>query len=178
VAKRIAVKDQVVRGDVVALLVDEIHLDRFFAGRIPVRSKEPKASFVPADVSNHIFKSEILTALKWTLRGLEPLYDKTSQAYLFFPDRPISRKQLAFVIEDLLIRIIGDEALSNKFFGQAQSPHPDVPGSAPWFNAVMNAVSRGLMEPDLSGEFRPDDVTDGAELLLAIMRLRNVMNIY
>ena len=34
------------------------------------------------------------------------------------------------------------------------------------------------MEPDLSGAFRPDDYVDGAELILAVMRLRNVMNIH
>ncbi|NIA10385.1 MAG: S-layer homology domain-containing protein [Nitrospiraceae bacterium] len=178
VAKRIAVKDRVVRADVAALLVDEIHLDRFLAGRIPVASKEPKASFIPADVDNHLFKSEILTVLKWHLRGLEPLYDKTSRAYLFYPDKPITRKELALVLEDLLIKMTGDKSLATKYFGQKNSPYPDVSPTSSYFNAVMNVVSRGLMEPDLSGEFRPDDFTDGAEVLLAILRLRDVMNIY
>jgi hypothetical protein len=39
-------------------------------------------------------------------------------------------------------------------------------------------VSRNLMETGLSGAFRPEDVADGAELLLAVMRLRDAMNIY
>ncbi len=47
-----------------------------------------------------------------------------------------------------------------------------------WFNAVMNCTTRGLMEPDISGEFRPDDKVEGAELILALMKLRNIMNIY
>jgi hypothetical protein len=42
----------------------------------------------------------------------------------------------------------------------------------------MNATTRGLMEPDLSGEFRPEATVDGAELLLAVMKLRNIMNIH
>lgn len=178
VAKRIAVKDRVVRADVAALLVDEIHLDRFLAGRIPVASEEPKASFIPADVGKHLFKSEILIVLKWHLRGLEPLYDETSRAYLFYPDKPMTRKELALILEDLLIKITGDESLATRYFGQKNSPYPDVSPTSSCFNAIMNAVSRGLMEPDLSGEFRPDDFVDGAEQLLAILRLRDVMNIY
>ena len=178
VAKRIAIKDGVNRADVAALLVDEVHLDRFLAGRIPVPEKKSKESFVPADVGNNMFKPEILIVLKWGLRGLEPTYDKTSRAYLFFPDKPITRKELAFILEDLLVKITGDKSLPTKYYGQKNSPHPDVPPTSSYFNSVTNVVTRGLMEPDLSGAFRPDDDVDGAELLLAVLRLRNVMNIH
>jgi len=178
VAKRIAIKDGVDRADVAALLVDEIHLDRFLAGRIPVPQKKAKQSFVPADVTNNLFKPEILIVLKWGLRGLEPIYDKTSKAYLFYPQKPITRKELAFILEDLLIKIVGDESLATKYIGQRTSPYPDVPPTYSYFNSVTNAVTRGLMEPDLSGAFRPDDEVDGAELLLSVLRLRNVMNIH
>ncbi|OAQ20929.1 S-layer homology domain-containing protein [Thermosulfurimonas dismutans] len=178
VAKKIAVKDQVGRGDVAALLVDELHLDKFFSGRIPIPGSEPKPDFVPADVMNHMFKEEILTVIKWRVRGLEPVYDETTKAYLFKPDEPLTRKELAFILEDLLIKITGDKSLATKYFGQDTSPYPDVSPTAPWFNAVMNVVTRGLMETNLSGAFRPNDYVDGAELLLAILRLRNVMNVY
>jgi len=176
VAKRIAIKDGVDRADVAALLVDEVHMDRFLAGRIPVPEKKSKESFVPADISNNMFKAEILIVLKWGLRGLEPTYDKTSRAYLFYPDKPITRKELAFILEDLLVKIEGDPSLPTKYYGQKNSPYPDVPPTSSSFNSVTNAVTRGLMEPDLSGAFRPDDKVDGAELLLAVLRLRNVMN--
>jgi len=178
VAKRIAIKDKVNRADVSALLVDEIHLDRFLAGRIPVPQKKTKPSFVPADILNNMFKPEILIVLKWGLRGLEPLYDKTSKAYLFYPDRGVTRKELAFILEDLLVKITGEKDLATKYFGQKNSPFPDVPSSSSYFNAVMNVVTRGLMEPDLSAAFRPDDYATGAELLLAVLRLRNVMNVH
>jgi len=177
VAKKIAVKDKVGRGDVAALLVDELHLDRFFAGRIPSPNR-PEADFIPADVLNHIFKDEILTVTSWKVRGLEPTYDTVTKAYLFKPDKPLTRKEVAFILEDLLIKLTGDQGLATKYFGEAHSPYPDVPPSAAWFNAVMNVVTRGLMEADLSGAFRPNDYVDGAELLLAVMRLRNIMNIY
>ncbi len=178
VAKGIAVKEGVVRADVAALLVDEIHLDRFLAGRIPTPEKQSKETFIPADVINNLFKSEILIVTKWGLRGLEPLYDTTSKAYLFYPERSVTRKELAFILEDILMKITGDKSLATKYFGQKNSPYPDVPVSSSSYNAVMNAVTRGLMEPDLSGAFRPDDNADGAELILAVMRLRNVMNVH
>ncbi len=178
VARKIAVKDRVGRGDVAALLVDELHLDRFFAGRIRVRSTEPKADFVPADVVNHMFRNEIMTVVKWHVRGLEPTYDPTTRAYLFKPDAPLTRKELALILEDLLIKITGDQSIATKYFGMDHSPFPDVPPTVPWFNAVMNVVSRGLMEPELSGEFRPNDYVDGAELILAVMKLRNVLHNY
>jgi hypothetical protein len=163
---------------VAALLVDEIHLDRFLAGRIKAPEKKDPNAFVPADVRDNLFKPEILIVTKWGLRGLEPIYDKTSRAYLFYPSKPITRKQLAFVLEDILIKITGDESLASKFYGQSNSPYPDVPPTSSYYNAVTNSVTRGLMAPDLSGAFRPDDNTDGAELLQSVMRLRNVMNIH
>jgi tetratricopeptide (TPR) repeat protein len=178
VTKKIAVKDHVVRADVAALLVDDLHLDRLMAGRIAAPSKDARAAFVPADIVNNPFRSEILTVLKWKLRGLEPKFDNTTQAYLFNPEGHIKRKELAFMLEDLLMKISGDEGITTAHFGQNRSPYPDVPPSSPWFNAVMNAVSRNLMESDLSGAFRPEDTADGAELLLAVLRLRDAMNIY
>lgn len=178
IAKRIAIKNKVGRADVAALLVDEIHLGRLMAGRIPVPNQRPKVSFIPADIINSPFRAEIMTALKWRVRGLEPQYDQTSKAYLFHPNAPIKRKELAFILEDLLTKITGKAGLSTAYFGERRSPYPDVPPSAPWFNAVMNVVSRNLMEPGISGAFRPDDPANGAELLLAVMRLRDAMNIY
>ena len=178
VAKKIAVKEAITRADVAALLVDEIHLDRFLAGRIPVKSQIPKADFVPADALNHVFKNEIATVTKWNVRGLEAQYDHTTRAYLFRPQAFVKRKELALTLEDLIVKLIGDEKLPTAYFGTEKTPFPDVPVNVAWFNAVMNVTTRGLMEPDLSGEFRPDDYVDGAELLLAVMKLRNVMNIY
>ncbi len=178
VAKRIAVKDKVTRADVAALLVDEIHLDKLFSGRIPVKSKLPKVDFVPADVMDHPFSKEITTVIKWNVRGLEAKYDKLTKAYLFKPGSYIKRKEFAFILEDLLIKLTGDKGLANAYFGSERSPFPDVPVNVAWFNAVMNVTTRGLMEADISGEFRPDDYVEGADLILAIMKLRNLMNIY
>ncbi|WP_432735902.1 S-layer homology domain-containing protein [Maridesulfovibrio sp. FT414] len=178
VAKKIAVKDEVVRADVAALLVDELHLDRLFAGRIPVPNQKLKADFVPADVVHHMFEPEIMTVLKWHVRGLQPQYDQKTRAELFFPDKPMTRKELALVLEDVLIKLTGDESMSSIHLGQSRSLYPDVKSTDAYYNAVVNVVNRNLMETGLSGAFRPDDKMDGADLILSLMRLRNIMNVY
>jgi len=180
VGKKIAVKDSVSRGDLTALLVDEMKVEKLFAGRIPVKSQlaAMKAEFTPADVLSHPFRDEVLTIMKWKVRGLEPKFDQTTKAYLFKPDDRVKRGEMAFILEDVLIKLTGDEKLATAFFGQDRSPFPDVKATSPYYNAVLNMTSRGIMEGDLSGEFRIAEPVDGAEAILAIRMLQQKINIY
>jgi tetratricopeptide (TPR) repeat protein len=179
VGRQIATRDQVSRGDLAAFLVDELKVDQLFAGRIPVRAiaDQQRAPFIPADVLSHPFKTDMLTLMKWQIRGLEPQYDAQTRAPLFRPDAAVARKEVAIVLEDVLIKLTGDERLASAFIGQDKSPFPDVVPTAPWYNAVVNAVTRGLMKTELSGEFRPDAPADGAEVLLAVRVLKQRLNI-
>lgn len=180
VGKEIALKDSVARGDMAALLVDELKIDKLFAGRIPVRSQieKLKPEYVPADAEKSQFKDEILTLMKWKVRGLEPMADAATKTSLFKPLEAISRKELALVLEDVIIKLTGDEKMASAFFGHERSPFPDVQPTSAWYNAIMNMTTRSLMETELSGEFRPDDKVDGAEALLAIRVLKQKLNIY
>jgi hypothetical protein len=85
---------------------------------------------------------------------------------------------MAFILEDILIKLTGDEKLATAYFGQERSPFPDVRPSSSLYNAVMNMTTRSIMESELSGEFRINDPVDGAEALLAIRMLKQKMNIY
>jgi len=180
VGKQIAVKDSVTRADLAALLIVEMKLDKLFAGRIPVQSQldQMKAEFTPADVVNHPFVQEVLTIMKWKVRGLEPKYDETTKAYLFKPQDVVKRGEMALILEDVLIKLTGNEGLATAFFGHEKSPFPDVRKTSPFYNAVMNMTTRGIMEGELSGEFRIDAPVDGAEALLAMRVLKQKMNIY
>jgi tetratricopeptide (TPR) repeat protein len=179
VGKKIAIKDAVSRGDLTALLIDEMKLDKLFAGRIPLASDTKRqADFTPADAVSSPFKQEILTAMKWKVRGLEPKFDDITQAYLFKPADGVTRGEMAFILEDVLVKLTGDEKLSTAYFGQDRSPFPDVRATSPVYNAVMNVTTRGIMEGELSGEFRPNDTVDGAEALLAVRVLKQRINIY
>ena len=176
VALKVAILDEVSRGDVAALMVSELKLDSLFAGRIRVRSQEKEAEFTPADMLDHPFKDEVATIMKWNVRGLSPIYDSTTRAYLFKPQIIVNRKDLALMLEDVLIQITGQEKIASQSIGQ-NSPFPDVTSTVGWFNAVMTVTTRGLMKPKLSGEFQPDDPVTGADLLLAIVTLRDVLNV-
>lgn len=180
VGKQIAVKDAITRGDLAALLIDEMKIDKLFAGRIPAQSQvdKMKAEFTPADILSDKFKEEILTILKWKVRGLEPKYDDNTKAYLFMPGDAVKRGEMAFILEDVLIKLTGDEKLATAYFGADKSPFPDVRATSPLFNAVMNMTTRSIMESELSGEFRIEQPVDGAEALLAMRVLRQRLNIY
>lgn len=180
IGKEVAVKESVKRGDMAALLTDEVKIDRLFAGRIPVKSEidRMKPEFIPVDLKDNPFREEALTMMKWGIRGLEPVYDEGSKAYLFNPDEPIKRKDFALVLEDILIKITGDQKMATAFVGHSKSPFPDVKPAAAWYNAIMNVTTRNIMETELSGEFRPDAVVDGAEAVLAIRVLKQRLDIY
>ncbi len=179
VGKSIATRDNVSRADLAALLIDELKIDKVMAGRIP-RASQPakKAEFIPADMTSHPFKEEVLTLMKWHVRGMEPKYDDTSRAYLFKPGDPVTRGEMAFILEDVLIKLTGDEKIATAYFGQDNSPFPDVKATSAVYNAVMNMTSRSIMESELSGEFRVNSPVDGAEALLAIRVLKQKITIY
>ncbi len=180
IGRKIAIKDSITRGDLAALLVDELNIDQLSAGRIPAQSQTDKikAEFIPADVLNYHFKDEVLNILKWKIRGLEPKYDETTQAYLFKPADKVKRGEMALIMEDVLIKLTGNEKLATAYFGQERSPFPDVKPTSAFYNAVMNMTTRNIMEGELSGEFRVDDPVDGADALLAIRVLKTKMNTY
>jgi len=180
VGKKIAAQDVVTRADLAALLVDELKLDKLFAGRIPVASQLAKmqADFTPADMVNHPFKDEVLTMMKWKVRGMEPKFDAATNAPLFKPADSVTRGEMAFILEDVLIKLTGDDKLATAYFGQDKSPFPDVRSTSPFYNAVINMTTRGIMEGELSGEFRLTEAVDGADALLAIRVLNQKKNIY
>ncbi len=180
VGRKIAIKDSISRGDLAALLVDELKIDQLFAGRINAQAQtnKMKAEFTPADVLNYHFENEVLTVMKWKIRGLEPGYDEKTQAYLFKPGNKVKRGEMALILEDVLVKLTGNEKLATAYFGQERSPFPDVKPTSAYYNAVMNMTTRNIMEGELSGEFRVDDPVDGAEALLAIRVLEQKINTY
>jgi hypothetical protein len=94
------------------------------------------------------------------------------------PKEPILRGEMALILEDVLIKLTGDDKLATAYFGQDKSPFPDVKPTSTFYNAVMNMTTRGIMEGELSGEFRIGEPVDGAEAILAMRVLKQRMNIY
>ncbi len=179
VGKSIATKESVSRADLAGLIIDELKIEKVMAGRIPLATQAAKkAEFTPADMTNHPFKEEVLTLMKWNVRGMEPKYDDATRAYLFKPADPVTRGEMAFILEDVLIKLTGDEKIATAYFGQDRSPFADVKPTSALYNAVMNMTTRNIMESELSGEFRVTAPVDGAEALLAIRTLKQRINTY
>ncbi|MBF0454905.1 MAG: S-layer homology domain-containing protein [Magnetococcales bacterium] len=164
----IAIRDEVTRGEIAALLVTELALDPYFAkgGRTSVQTVEP------VDLFDHPYRNEILTLSKWQIKGLSPLINSTTGGTVFDPDILVDRKGLALILEDILQHIRGAKGVAG-LTKASQSPFPDVSKHDDWFGAVRVVTAGGLMKPDLTGAFRPDGPVSGANLLLAVMTLKN-----
>jgi S-layer homology domain len=184
IGKKIALIDKIDRADVAALFDQEMNLEKLFTKRgvktydtsfkAPTEASTAMATetvtkMEPAtDISDNWLKPSIETVLKLQIRGLE-----AGPNHKFEPDKLITKGEFALMLEDILIKVNGDEKLATKFLG-ATSPFPDVRNDLYSFNAIMTVTSRGFLEADkATGEFRPGDPVSGADALLAIREFKN-----
>jgi tetratricopeptide (TPR) repeat protein len=187
IGKKIALIEEITRADVAALFVQELLLEKLYEKRTPKRFdtsfQAPVKTFeadrivkaeATTDVQNHVLRTDIETIMRLGVRGLEPSPD-----HKFFPNEKITRAAYALMIEDILIKVSGDEKLATKFIG-SKSPFPDLRNDLPYFNAVMVMTSRGVMEAkDLStGEFAPMGTVSGADALLIIRKLKDELRFF
>jgi tetratricopeptide (TPR) repeat protein len=177
--KKIALVERITRADAAALFLEELKIDVLYARRTPktfdTAFKDPeKAKSTAAgrtgaaDIGGHPLRADIEGMIQIGMRGLEVYPDGN-----FRPDELVDRASYAMMIEDILVKVTGDNALATRFIG-GRSPFPDLRADLPYFNAVMVATSRGLMEVrDItSGEFAPLAPVGGADALLVIRKMR------
>ena len=184
IGKKIALIDKIDRADVAALFDQEMNLEKLFTKRgvktydtsfkAPTEASTAMATetvtkMEPAtDIADNWLKPSIETVLKLQIRGLE-----AGPNHKFEPDKLITKGEFALMLEDILIKVSGDEKLATKFLG-ATSPFPDVRNDLYSFNAIMTVTSRGFLEADkATGEFRAADPVSGADALLAIREFKN-----
>jgi len=187
IGKKIALIEEITRADVAALFIQELLLEKLYKKRTPKRFdtayQAPGKKFeadrivkaeAATDIQNHVLRADIDTVLRLGVRGLEPSPD-----HKFFPSAKINRAAYAMMIEDILIKVSGDEKLATKFVG-SKSPFPDLRNDLPYFNAVMVMTTRGVMEAkDLStGEFAPMGPVSGADALLIIRKLKDELRFF
>jgi tetratricopeptide (TPR) repeat protein len=185
VGKEIALLDRINRADVAALFIEELALDRLFEKRggktFDTSFKSPGKAFEadkvvamePAtDVANHPLKADIDVVVKLGVRGLEP-----SPEHKFEPNKPITKAEYAVMLEDIMMKVTGDDKLATQFIGQ-KSLFPDVRSDVYYFNAAMILSSRGILEADkMTGEFGANQVVSGADALLAIRMFKEALKI-
>ncbi len=170
--KRIALVESLTRADTAALFMEELKIDKLFERRSPETfASERKAAI---DIRDHVLRNDIEGILKIGIRGLEVYPDEA-----FHPDDLITRAVFAMMIEDIIIKITGNDGLSRKFIG-AVSPFPDLKNDHPSFNAVMVVTTRGIMQArDLTtGVFSPLGAISGADALLIIRKLQDELRYF
>ncbi len=182
VGKKIALLEKITRADVAALFIEELEIDELFRKRTPKQFdttfKDPEKKFVsgeyvkipPAtDIEDHVLKTDIDAVIAIGIKGLQPFPDHTYKPY-----KVITRAEFAMMIEDILIKITGEDSLATKFIG-SPSPFPDLRGDLPYFNAAMVCTTRNIMETKdvATGEFDPQGAVSGADSLLSIRTLKS-----
>jgi hypothetical protein len=181
VGKKIALVKEITRGDVAALFIQELKLDTLYEKRtvkeFDTRYKDPVKQFetemiekVPpaTDIADYVLKTDVDAVIRIGVRGLEPFADHTFQPY-----KTITRAEYAVMIEDILIKVTGDQKLATEFIGST-SPFPDLRSDLHYFNAVMVCTTRGILQADVAtGEFNSMGTISGADALLAIRTLKS-----
>ncbi|MBW2645159.1 MAG: tetratricopeptide repeat protein [Deltaproteobacteria bacterium] len=181
VGKKIALVKEITRGDIAALFIQELKLDTLYEKRtvkeFDTRYKDPVKQFetemiekVPpaTDIADYVLKTDVDIVIRIGVRGLEPFADHT-----FKPYKTITRAEYAVMIEDILIKVTGDQKLATKFIGST-SPFPDLRSDLHYFNAVMVCTTRGILQADVAtGEFNSMGTISGADALLAIRILKS-----
>jgi len=184
IGKKLALVDKIDRADIAALFDQEMNLEKLFTKRgvktYDTSFKAPTEASsatqtekiikmeAATDIADHWLKPSIDMVLKLQVRGLG-----AGPNHTFHPDKLISKGEFALMLEDILIKISGDEKLATKFLG-ATTPFSDVRNDQYFFNAAMIATSRGFIEADkATGEFRPGDAVSGADALLSIREFKN-----
>jgi hypothetical protein len=177
--KQIAFVEKITRADAAALFMEELKIDTLYKKRTPktfdTSFKDPekaaiktKTAALPADIANHPLKADIEGIIEIGVRGLETYPDG-----LFRPNDLVERAAYAMMIEDILIKVSGDNALATRFIGST-SPFPDLRSDLPYFNAVMVVTTRQIMGAKniTTGEFVPMGPVAGADALLIIRKIR------
>jgi len=178
--KKIALVEKITRADAAALFMEELKIDVLYKKRtvktFDTSFKDPdkakaaagKAPATAGDIAGHPLKTDIEDVLQLGVRGLENQPDGN-----FLPNEPVTRAAYAMMIEDILIKVTGDNSLATKYIG-GPSTFPDLRSDLPYFNAVMVVTSRGIMQAKSlsTGEFAPLESVSGVEALLIIKKFK------
>ncbi|MEI6314041.1 MAG: S-layer homology domain-containing protein [Syntrophus sp. (in: bacteria)] len=177
--KKIALVEKLSRADAAALFMEELKIDVLYKKRTPkefdTSFKDPDKASAPGrsgpsanDIATNPLKMDIEGIMQLGVRGLEVYPDGNFQ-----PNDFVNRAAYAMMIEDILIKVTGDNKLATKFIGST-STFPDLRSDLPYFNAVMVVTSRGIMQAKSlsTGEFAPMDAVSGVEALLIIKKFK------
>ncbi len=170
VGKKIALVEKITRADLAALFAEELRINRYF--KTPPVLKHQAETELDAlyakDIKGHWAEGYINTMLNLGVMEAH----KNGQ---FLPTAPVKRADFAWFVQNILLKVQRLDDLATRFV-DSSSPFSDVSKGAYYFNAVMLVTTRGILNADFeSGNFHPNATVSGAEALLALRKLREVM---
>ena len=118
--------------------------------------------------------SSLSTDPKPTLEGALPALKNAD--LLLSPDAladsPVTRKDVAYFFWGIVARMERNPKLLSRYRTKyGVSPVPDAPADAPWFDSVLGAVEREIMDLSDGVNFHPDDPVTGLEYLGMLSKL-------
>ena len=154
----LALKVAITRADAATFLIEGIQLDE----HLPTSNENTASDSLldrarePVDYGQSPARSAIEQLNQLGLRSL------SVRKGVFHPDRLLTRVEMALLIEDILYEKF---AQSRTQYLGSPSPFSDLGSNSAGFNAVINAVSRGLMQANENGLIRPDGFVSGADFM-------------
>lgn len=164
---QLAYRSSVSRAEIASLLINEIQLAQILDRDVYTPSQGETSDQALTDYQDHAKREDILTVHRLGLRSLKIRNGK------FSPDKSVTRLDLALIIEDILFL---KEAISRTRFIGNPSPFSDLKTSSTGFNAMMTAVTRGLIEARDNGQIQPAAEVSGAETVLVLRRFKKMLN--
>ncbi len=175
---KIALKEEISRGELAVLLLEELKLAELVLKRRPIKdganfqTPGDQASLSnpseATDIGNYWAKPWIEEILALGVPGLELFPDHSFQ-----PEQALTRANYALVNQGILVLLSGDRSLSIRYVGES-SRFPDVRSDFYAYNAIALSTERGFMAADKrTGHFYPERTVSGAEALLMVRELQN-----
>jgi len=153
------------RAEVARLLNQELAIGQYIpqanAKSVGETSDQGLTDYAASD-----YKEDILASHRLNLRS----FRITNGA--FSPERAMTRGELAMLVEDILHAKF---QISRTVFIGTASPFSDLKSNSTSFNAVMSAVTRGLMQGREDGTIGPGDLVTGAESILVLHNLKQIL---
>lgn len=160
-----AYANSITRGEVTRLLNEDLAVGQYVNSAAGGSVGETSDQGL-MDYADSAFADDILLIHRLNLRSF-----RISNGS-FKPDNKMNRRELAMLVEDLLY--LKFKISRTRFIG-TESPFTDLPSSATSFNAFMSAVTRGLMQASESGAIMPDQMVSGAEAILVLHNLKQML---
>ena len=177
--KQLVVDDTIDRAEMCVLLIEELNIKEllklyrlsFFQELFSLDNKLKKENiFIPADVQSHPRRQWIVDSIPLQLPDLSILPD-----HKFYPDRTVTRAQLAVIVHGVH-RLLSDSTVVSEGHGVDESVIPDVRSDYYAFEAIRFCVGNGVMQPEISGTFRPYDTVSGLETIMTIRNLQGLIS--